>query len=103
MPSYARFTTMDPLCEKYYSISPFAYCADNPVNWVDPQGDSVVVNYWGYIIDRKGEDNNVYLQDHNDLSKIGELDTTSNEAISEKVYYRDSLCCRGGFSIPDCF
>lgn len=24
MPSYARFTTMDPLCEKYYSISPYA-------------------------------------------------------------------------------
>ena len=31
-PSFLRFTTMDPLCEKYYSISPYAYCARNPVN-----------------------------------------------------------------------
>ena len=24
-PSFLRFTSMDPLCEKYYSISPYAY------------------------------------------------------------------------------
>ena len=34
----ARWATMDPLCEKYYSISPYAYCAGNPVNMVDPEG-----------------------------------------------------------------
>ena len=33
-----RFTTMDPMCEKYYGISPYAYCANNPVNLVDPDG-----------------------------------------------------------------
>lgn len=27
-----QFTTMDPLCEKYYHISPYAYCGGNPVN-----------------------------------------------------------------------
>ena len=37
-PSFHRFTTMDPLAEKYYSISPYAYCAGNPVNRVDPDG-----------------------------------------------------------------
>lgn len=36
-----RFTTMDPLCEKYYSISPYAYCGGNPVNMVDPDGRKV--------------------------------------------------------------
>ena len=39
-PAYARFTTMDPLCEKYYSVSPYAYCANDPVNMVDPEGNS---------------------------------------------------------------
>ena len=29
---------VDPLAEKYYSISPYAYCANNPVNFVDPDG-----------------------------------------------------------------
>ena len=40
-PALCRFTTMDPLCEKYYSISPYAYCNDNPVNYVDPDGRKV--------------------------------------------------------------
>lgn len=33
-----RFTTMDPLAEKYYSTSPYAYCGNNPVNRIDPDG-----------------------------------------------------------------
>ena len=33
-----KFTTMDPLCEKYYNVSPYAYCVGNPVNYVDPMG-----------------------------------------------------------------
>ena len=33
-----RFTTMDPIAEKYYSMSPYAYCANNPVNAIDPDG-----------------------------------------------------------------
>ena len=37
-PSNMRWMTMDPLAEKYYHISPYAYCAGNPVNLVDPDG-----------------------------------------------------------------
>jgi RHS repeat-associated protein len=33
-----RFTTMDPLAEKYYSISPYTYCAGNPIRYVDANG-----------------------------------------------------------------
>ena len=33
-----RWTTQDPLAEKYFSISPYAYCAGDPVNLVDPSG-----------------------------------------------------------------
>ena len=36
-----QFTTMDPLCEKYYHISPYAYCGGNPVNRVDPDGEDI--------------------------------------------------------------
>lgn len=31
-PVVPSWHTMDPLCEKYYNISPYAYCAGNPVN-----------------------------------------------------------------------
>ena len=31
-PAFPHFTTPDPLLEKYYPISPFAYCAGDPIN-----------------------------------------------------------------------
>ena len=37
------FSSPDPLAEKYYSISPYAYCAGNPVRFVDPEGESTYV------------------------------------------------------------
>jgi len=48
-PYSARWSTPDPLSEKYYSISPYAYCAGNPVNLVDPTGmDWYTNNETGY-------------------------------------------------------
>lgn len=32
------FTTMDSLAEKYYSISPYVYCLDNPMRFIDIKG-----------------------------------------------------------------
>ena len=37
-PITARWTAQDPLAEKYYAVSPYAYCSANPVNIVDPDG-----------------------------------------------------------------
>ncbi len=39
-PVIARFISIDPLCEKYYSISPYVYCMNNPVKYIDPDGRS---------------------------------------------------------------
>ncbi|MDR2651321.1 MAG: hypothetical protein LBC68_03270, partial [Prevotellaceae bacterium] len=33
-----RWTTQDPLAEKYYSISQYAYCGNNPLRYIDPDG-----------------------------------------------------------------
>ena len=41
-PALCRFLTMDPLAEKYYGISPYAYCGNNPVRFVDPDGCKIV-------------------------------------------------------------
>lgn len=37
-----RTTTMDPLAEKYYSLSPYLWCAGNPVKFVDKVGKQPV-------------------------------------------------------------
>lgn len=44
-PSIGRFRTVDPKAEKYYSISPYAYCYNNPLKYIDPTGkDSIQRN-----------------------------------------------------------
>lgn len=37
-PALCRFMAIDPMAEKYYSISPYAYCANNPVRFTDSTG-----------------------------------------------------------------
>ena len=44
-----RFTTNDRFAEKYYSMSPYQYGANNPVNNIDVNGDTIVVNPNGLI------------------------------------------------------
>lgn len=34
----ARWFGVDPLAEKYSSLSPYAYCNNNPVKYIDPNG-----------------------------------------------------------------
>ena len=37
-----RWHKIDPMTEKYYSVSPYAYCSSNPVNAIDYQGKLVI-------------------------------------------------------------
>ena len=37
-PILARWDRIDPLCEKYYNVSPYTYCGNDPVNAIDPDG-----------------------------------------------------------------
>lgn len=38
-PVLGRWDRIDPLCHKYYSTSPYAYCLNNPVKFIDPDGE----------------------------------------------------------------
>ena len=50
-PNIGRFTTMDPMAEKYYDVSPYAYCANNPVNYIDILGQEPTAKEAAYIAD----------------------------------------------------
>jgi RHS repeat-associated protein len=53
-----RWFVIDPLSEKYYSLSPYSYCAGNPVNRIDPDG----MSYDDYYSSNDGK----YLGSDND-------------------------------------
>ncbi|MFZ4414443.1 MAG: RHS repeat domain-containing protein, partial [Bacteroidales bacterium] len=44
-PVLGRWHSVDPLAEKYNSISPFAYCALNPIKFVDKDGCEIWLSY----------------------------------------------------------
>ena len=48
------FTSRDPMFEKYFWMTPYAYCANNPVKYVDPSGKKIR----GFSID---DDGNVHI------------------------------------------
>ena len=80
-PILARWDRIDPLCEKYYNVSPYNYCLNNPVKFIDPNGKATYVIDNGngtYTTIGKGvlnKDRNIYictLDKKGNISKIGE-------------------------------
>ena len=47
-PSVGRFTSIDPLCEDYYDISPYVYCLNNPIKHIDPDGRAAWI-FGGFV------------------------------------------------------
>ena len=50
-PTIGRTPTQDPMAEKYYSKSPYLWCAGNPITFADPNGKEVDV-IWLLRIDQ---------------------------------------------------
>ena len=44
--SLGRFTSVDPLAEKYTSWSPYHYTYNNPLKFIDPDGMRIIVGKW---------------------------------------------------------
>ena len=57
-PTIARWTTSDPMSEKYYGISPYVYCLGNPISIIDPNGMDI------WTMDEKG--NVVWVKESDD-------------------------------------
>ena len=42
-----RFATVDPSSESYYETSPYAYCYNNPIKHIDPNGKDGIISIYG--------------------------------------------------------
>ena len=56
-PVTARWDRVDPLCEKYYGVSPYAYCGGNPVMHIDPDGKEKLIFFQPH-----DKDNDILIQ-----------------------------------------
>lgn len=87
-PTLSRWLVPDPMSEKYYDVSPYAYCANDPVNLVDPYGMD-----WYKHIDNNGieqfvYDDDVYSQEDLENKGInGQYVGQWYNDISSKTYY----------------
>ena len=88
----ALWLSVDPMADKYPSISPYAYCAWNPVKLVDPDGREI-----GDYYDKNGNykgwdgvlDNRVYIVDDKASlakDKKGNIDASRVEPLVSTTY-----------------
>ena len=79
--------SVDPLADKYPGLSPYTYCADNPVKLMDSDGDSLINFYKQIVINAQEIYNRAVSQNQPDLSH----ETKVLEEAKISCYYVDQF------------
>ena len=108
--------SVDPMSDKYASLSPYVYCADNPIKLVDPNGEEIYVfDENGKYIERQGEkgspDQIAIKKSNGELCKSSEYNNgTIQLGLNGSVKQNDgtivnvqSLKIKGDNNALDCF
>jgi len=88
-PGVGRFTTVDPLAEKYYSISPYVYCAGNPIKFTDPDGRSFTwppfdPTYYRQAAASQKADQ-IIKENHSTIQRNGAIEVASYSDLNDAV------------------
>lgn len=69
-----RWHSEDNLSEKYISITPYNYCTNNPINFIDMDGNEFTDAAWGWVNRVIGEINQKQRKNNEDIeSKMAKL------------------------------
>ncbi len=69
------FTTMDPLCEKYTQYSPYLYCAGNPLKYVDPDGQQILVTPYPLF----GTSSTILISNNHPITTVNRISNTTSK------------------------
>jgi len=105
-----RFFTQDAYAEKYFDFSPYQYAANNPINFIDVNGDSIwytkqdnviTLHFSGKIINSSSD--NVDMEEAaNDIAKALEKDFTGSfKADGEKYELKTDVQLEVAESMED--
>ena len=85
--------SVDPQVAKYPSLSPYVYCADNPIKLVDPNGEEIgdFFDYNGTFLGTDGKDDGkIYIISQDIWDKYAKCDENDNlTGILTDPDYRD--------------
>ena len=85
-PTTARWTAQDPLAEKYYAVSPYAYCLGNPISLLDPNGTDVwTVDAFGNVVWKEQSDTHCLYYVDNDGNLSEDYVTVSDRSILDDL------------------
>ncbi len=95
-----RWTSIDPLAWKYPAITPYSYCAGNPVNLVDPEGEDWYENNethsFTWFDDKNDIDGYTYYGPQGSL--LGEFESMINDFLIE-THIQDEGIFKEGFTL----
>lgn len=69
-PFIGRWTSAGPMAEKYYHLSPYAFCHNNAVNAVDPDGRDDFFDENGRFINHVDTATTLYPQEWQILKEL---------------------------------
>jgi len=82
-----RWHVVDPMVEKYYGVSPYVYCFNDPVKFIDPSGEKPTI-YEAALISKHVYGDKVELTGGWKVSSKGYQGMTSRSGFQSALYER---------------
>ena len=83
--------SVDPMADKYPNISPYAYCAWNPIKLVDPDGrDTINIKY--NSTDGKWNFDKPIISKGNDVFNVTDANGNTTQTVFDEANYGERMC-----------
>ncbi len=96
--TYSIWMSVDPMSDKYPSLSPYAYCGNNPVKLVDPSGEDYEVVIVGDYVEKafeslqSGTNLQLSIDENGKITASGTALNENDEQLLKAITSMDVTC-----------